>query len=1608
MASLISPGVITSEVDLSSVAPAISQTIAGIVGAARKGKPNKALFFSSPDDAVEGIGKPLLEEFGGHALVNYLKRANQAWFCRVGSLRGDDPIYSANTDTRAELTQTDATAFLVPSDIMALANPATKTLRLRFDADSSKFVNLTFTSAVLTSLIRSTLSDTINALSSWINGVLSSNGTAEPRLGYTTVVDGTPSGKKIKFFSQAKTGGLSKIDVMPPTTGADAAALFGFTSGVTSATGARTIELIRNLTAASIDSLAQGAGGYNLGAPAKITSALAQPYNLGEAAVATINNNDNSATYSPTVYSFTASMIGHNLAATNVLSAATLAILQAAPYIGINPVIQLVIDGYNVAFTVPVQTWAAPITQANLQAMVNAANAASPAGLGDYMFLKTTGEILIQAPGKIVGHSYIKIPLPQGDIPQGNAAAVHWIFRLLGLKWYDVKVQNQFTITSPAADSRDITFDYSTVTAYGFNPAAMTNSQVASLINQEWGSNIASVGTGMDVVLTSEYKGLDALTKFSGYNTRTASLDGYLTYLPGATNFYKNHATARFNFTNAAAHDTAKYNNVYLKFMFGATHYAIVRISDIAWATDYAAVPVGQIKVVSTSINASAAQKLAFETLVQAHSMWHIVKGPSEANGYQRALITGTDQNGGAGIWSTVAANTDLVVCDAGSVQVDTGVFTSNTAGTIVATAPVGETSSITGFVKDATGLPDLADVAGVTGVHLQSAAGGAAKILHIFNLYNHGDLRFYIDISTVPIIMVDANSTTHTVTGFDSTEAYATWIEKDLDIVPITAAQVGVVAGALAHAGGAITISPLNTSFVCTLMLTVNIGGTDYHGVVGIVPTATTWLQESLHTGSGLFALGLVYCPVTIVTLVQANGLDFAVAAGSYACLDYGATLQLKFSTGAISVGGNLVTAAVEGFLIGGHGLTRTFLAPTVMPSDSYGPTSLGTQTASACYRSSYNPSTAAFYTTSKGGLSDDDYGDGFSAFSFLVDNSFTVDLDFNNYVFAAGQSAATASETADAINARARQIDLSLDGVASVSSVNKVVLTSATKGSSSSLMVLADNSALNYAAYVGVPTNGTGYPFFSFKIDSGETYSIDFTEYAGDLILDQEHATALEVQAALIRATGISSTYITVTGIGVAAVVSIESVLTGISGTIQTFTANAALGNDFALISTFYGTETAVQCGTAYAVSPGTWANAEEDYLKIQFEDEDYAFFAPNTSKLTVWSNGEAVATYREVSPDPDADGTTGPSGQGVFIETVLGSLTNLVDDTEPNSWMVFEFDEDLVTSTPDYNGGRFKPGTYELSGGANGLDGLTQYDFIGVSYNATYGGPTGLQVFADKERLFVNVICAPGQSNNSVYDALVLICESRRDCAFLIDPPIGLRPTQVVDWHNGLGYGGTKALTSTYGMLEATWFSYDDPYNQQTIWLPPSALVLETLAYSDSISDPWFPAAGLTRGKIVGANDVQYSPNQGERDLMLGPGNSVNPIVNFSSDGLVIWGEKTLQRFESAVSRFSARRLMCYLSRVVELSSKLYIFEPNDQVTRNKLIESIGAVLEDVAARRGIVRFQVKDATKQFHINQKRMRILVYVEPSQSAEIIEVPFIIVGSGQAFLDVA
>jgi phage tail sheath protein FI len=321
--------------------------------------------------------------------------------------------------------------------------------------------------------------------------------------------------------------------------------------------------------------------------------------------------------------------------------------------------------------------------------------------------------------------------------------------------------------------------------------------------------------------------------------------------------------------------------------------------------------------------------------------------------------------------------------------------------------------------------------------------------------------------------------------------------------------------------------------------------------------------------------------------------------------------------------------------------------------------------------------------------------------------------------------------------------------------------------------------------------------------------------------------------------------------------------------------------------------------------------------------------------------------------------------------------------------------------------------------LSGGTDGMPADP-----GLQDELIIGNPlamSGLFALGEVEQLNVDLIAAPGRTSTDVVLALINLSESvRRDCLAIIDPPFGFGVQEIIQWQNGQSTSNYVPFNSSFAALFWPWVVIYDTFNKKPVWVPPSGSILATMSRSDSLSFPWFAAAGLTRGVVPNIMDVFYRPTQAERDQMYGNFNCVNPIVQFAatsvaqaanSTGFYVWGNKTLQRRPTALDRVNVRRLMILVEKSISAMAKNLLFEPNDATTRASFVRQATTILQEIQVNRGIdpgtgnsPGFFVQ-CDEQLNppavVDRNEMRAKIGIKPVKALEFIFIEFTILAQG-------
>ena len=287
--------------------------------------------------------------------------------------------------------------------------------------------------------------------------------------------------------------------------------------------------------------------------------------------------------------------------------------------------------------------------------------------------------------------------------------------------------------------------------------------------------------------------------------------------------------------------------------------------------------------------------------------------------------------------------------------------------------------------------------------------------------------------------------------------------------------------------------------------------------------------------------------------------------------------------------------------------------------------------------------------------------------------------------------------------------------------------------------------------------------------------------------------------------------------------------------------------------------------------------------------------------------------------------------------------------------------------------------------------------------------------------EETTFFTLIAAPGYPE--LLDEMVTLNTDRKETAFIIvDTPFRLRPQgqELINWMTGNnatvnGEAGIITATNTAAAYYPSGITSDLAGNDVVV--PPSHIVLRTMAYNDQVAYPWFAPAGLTRGVVTNATNVGYINSEGEfvpvaltngqRDTLYGDGSRVgiNPIARFPGQGLYVFGQRTLQSFASALDRVNVARLIAYLRERFDPLARPFIFEPNDRITRANAKQVFDGFLADLLGKRAIYDFIVVcDETNNTpaKIDRNELYIDVAIEPTKAAEFIYIPIRVVNTGE------
>jgi hypothetical protein len=273
--------------------------------------------------------------------------------------------------------------------------------------------------------------------------------------------------------------------------------------------------------------------------------------------------------------------------------------------------------------------------------------------------------------------------------------------------------------------------------------------------------------------------------------------------------------------------------------------------------------------------------------------------------------------------------------------------------------------------------------------------------------------------------------------------------------------------------------------------------------------------------------------------------------------------------------------------------------------------------------------------------------------------------------------------------------------------------------------------------------------------------------------------------------------------------------------------------------------------------------------------------------------------------------------------------------------------------------------------------------------------------LNAISNQEEFDINLITTPGIVRNlhpSVTTKAIDVCETRGDC-FYIAELVGSNGTQ----DDVLAQA--ELVNSSYVATYFPWVKLRDSNTNKLLTVPPSTIMAGVYAANDRIGGPWYAPAGFERGGLPNVVKAVTKIRHADKDTLYE--GKVNPLIKFPNQGVVAWGQKTLQNKESALDRINVRRLLINLKKFVASTSKYLVFEQNTTATRRRFLSAVSPYMKEVESRQGLYAFRIvmDDSNNGPEIIDRNiLQGHIFVQPTKTSEYILIDFNVLPTGASF----
>jgi phage tail sheath protein FI len=409
--------------------------------------------------------------------------------------------------------------------------------------------------------------------------------------------------------------------------------------------------------------------------------------------------------------------------------------------------------------------------------------------------------------------------------------------------------------------------------------------------------------------------------------------------------------------------------------------------------------------------------------------------------------------------------------------------------------------------------------------------------------------------------------------------------------------------------------------------------------------------------------------------------------------------------------------------------------------------------------------------------------------------------------------------------------------------------------------------------------------------------------------------------------------------------------------------------------------------------AVRAGNDNNSQPNYLET-WPNLSLDPALPNFISRVV---GDIKPVYRldsDGAPYIDITGSYANASQYIRVKSVTTPQVDSIDNN--GNFKSAQYSGSLPLVGSGSYGGSFAGGVAATNAVQLMNENITATNVQGfgvADYQAAFN------LLANSDEYQFNVLLAPGVTlDNAASSTMISTCEGRGDAIAVVDTKL----------YGNVVTAAANAAAGQSSNYAATYWPWIQLYSSalgKAVWAPASTVMGGVFAFNDQVGAEWFAPAGLNRGGVPSVLRAERKLTQNDRDVLYQA--NVNPLATFPGEGVVVFGQKTLQRKATALDRVNVRRLLIALKGYIGQVANNLVFEQNTNVTRNRFLSQVNPYLESVVQRQGLYAYKVvMDETNNTPdvIDRNQLVGQIYIQPTKTAEFIILNFNVLPTGATF----